>query len=78
MLPLVTGHVRDYTKGPYEDYYQSRSGLFGFLKGGPGAEEKELVVGIEVGDEAKAYKLEALHSASQVRDSVGDTESYKK
>ena len=72
VLTPATGHVRDYSKDPYEDYYESRSGLFGFLKGGPGAEDKELVIGIEVGGTAKAYKLKDLRSAGEIKDSLGN------
>jgi hypothetical protein len=74
VLSPATGHVRDYSKDPYERYYASRSGLFGFLKGGPGAEEKELVVDIEVGNTAKAYKLLELRSAGLIKDKVDATE----
>ena len=74
VLTPATGHVRDYSKDPYADYYESRSGLFGFLKGGPGAEEKELVIGIEIGNTAKAYKLQELRSVSRIKDKVGATE----
>jgi len=73
-LSPATGHVRDYSKDPYESYYESRSGLFGFLKGGPGAEEKELVVGISIGNTAKAYKLQDLHTSGQIKDNVDSTE----
>ena len=74
VLTPSTGYVRDYSKDPYEDYYESRSALFGFLKPGPGAEEKELVVGIEVGNTAKAYKLLELRSVGLIKDKVGVTE----
>jgi hypothetical protein len=74
VLTPATGHVRDYSRDPYEDYYKSRSGLFGFLKGGPGAEDKELVVGINVGNIAKAYKLEEIKSAGQIKDKIDKTE----
>jgi len=74
VLTPATGHVRDYSRDPYEDYYKSRSGLFGFLKGGPGAEDKELVVGINVGNIAKAYKLEEIQSAGQLKDKIDKTE----
>lgn len=67
-LSPATGHVRDYSKDPYEDYYKSRSGLFGFLKGGPGAEEKELVVGVTIDDAVKAYRLRDIRSAGEVMD----------
>ena len=74
VLTPATGHVRDYSKDPYADYYESRSGLFGFLKGGPGAEDKELVVGINVGNIAKAYELEEIKSAGQIKDKIDKTE----
>jgi hypothetical protein len=74
VLTPATGHVRDYSRDPYEDYYKSRSGLFGFLKGGPGAEDKELVVGINVGNIAKAYKLEEIQSAGQIKDKIDKAE----
>ncbi len=74
VLTPATGHVRDYSKDPYESYYESRSGLFGFLKGGPGADEKELVVGIELGNTAKAYKLQNLRSSGLIKDKVDATE----
>ena len=73
-LTPATGHVRDYSRDPYEDYYESRSGLFGFLKGGPGAEEKELVVGVEINNITKAYKLDELRSSSPVHDKIGTSE----
>ncbi len=74
VLTPATGHVRDYSKDPYEGYYESRSGLFGFLKGGPGAEDKELVVGVTISNTARAYKLHELRSAGQIKDKVGTTE----
>lgn len=74
VLTPATGHVRDYSKDPYASYYESRSGLFGFLNGGPGAEEKELVVGVNIGSTVKAYKLQELRSSGQIIDKVGTTE----
>ncbi len=74
VLTPDTGYVRDYSEDPYEGYYESRSGLFGFLKGGPGAEDKELVVGVSVGNTTKAYKLEELRSSGQIKDKVDSTE----
>ena len=74
VLTPATGHARDYSKDPYEDYYASRSGLFGFLKGGPGAEDKELVVGVEINGGSKAYKLEVLRNSGELTDTIGNTE----
>ena len=72
-LTPATGHVRDYSKDPYEDYYASRSGLFGFLKGGPGAEEKELVVGVSIGAAARAYRLKDVRTAGEIDDELAGT-----
>lgn len=36
VLSLETGHIRDYSNDPYEEYYESKKGLFSFLKPGPG------------------------------------------
>jgi len=44
------------------------------FKGVPGAEDKELVVGINVGNIAKAYKLEEIQSAGQIKDKIDKTE----
>lgn len=72
VLTAATGYVRDYSKDPYESYYKSRSGIFGFLKGGPGADDKELVVGVRIGDTARAYKLSDLRDSGKVVDTVED------
>lgn len=74
VLTPATGHVRDYSKDPYESYYKSRSGLFGFLKGGPGAEDKELVIGLQVGETTKAYKLKDLKTDGKIKDHIGELE----
>lgn len=70
VLTPATGYVRDYSKDPYESYYKSRSGLFGFLKGGPGAEDKEIIVGVVVNETAKAYKLSDLKSSETIKDAI--------
>jgi hypothetical protein len=70
VLSLKTGHVRDYSKDPYADYYQSRKGLFSFLKPGPGAKEKELVIGVELEGKANAYRGRSI---SLVYDKETDT-----
>lgn len=73
LLSLETGHVRDYSKDPYESYYRSRSGLLGFFKNlvtdFPG---KEVVAGVTVNGEAKAYPLEKLRKSDQIKDRLGD------
>ena len=68
VLSLKTGYVRDYSTDPYEDYYQSKRGLFSFLKPGPGAEEKELVIGVELDGKANAYRLDMLREKQKITD----------
>lgn len=68
VLSLETGHVRDYDKDPYEDYYRSRRGLFSRFAPGPGEEEKELVAGVEWNGRTKAYPVAELRRRGEVRD----------
>ncbi|PNU21509.1 hypothetical protein C2E25_01200 [Geothermobacter hydrogeniphilus] len=71
VLTTATGYDRDYSRDPYEDYYRRRSGLFGFLRAGPGEEDKELVVGIEKKGVSRAYPLSVVRQRGQLEDSVG-------
>lgn len=68
VLSLDTGYRRDYSRDPYADYYQSRRGLFGLFKGGPGEEEKALVVGIEQGPLTAAYPLKLLRERRRIEE----------
>ena len=70
VLSIKTGHKRDYSNDPYADYYQSRRGLFSFLKPGPGAKEKELIIGVELEGVANAYRLEMLRGKQEIRDEI--------
>jgi hypothetical protein len=72
VLSLNTGYTRDYSKDPYADYYKTKKGFFSFLKPGPGAEEKELVIGVEIAGRAKAYLLETLRAKKEIRDEIED------
>ncbi len=69
-----TGHRRDYSEDPYADYYQSRRSLFSRFFGGPGEEDKELVVGVEGEGFKKAYPLKLLRDKKKISDKVGDVE----
>lgn len=60
VLTTETGYSRDYSRDPYASYYESRSGFLSFFKPGPGEEEKELVVGIELGESRFAFGMNAL------------------
>ncbi len=73
VLSLETGHVRDYSRDPYESYYRSRSGLFGFFRelvsDFPG---KEVVAGVLSDGVAKAYPLEEMRKGEPHTDRLGD------
>jgi len=69
VLSLDTGHERDYSRDPYADYYESRRGLFGFFRGlFAGHEGKELVAGVKVDGQSKAYSLEKLRQSGKTTD----------
>jgi hypothetical protein len=71
VLSLETGYERDYSRDPYEEYYESKKGIFSFFKPGPGEEEKQLVVGITINDAAKAYSVDYLREKGRLRDQLG-------
>ena len=74
VLSRDTGYDRDYSEDPYRSYYESSRGLFSFFRPGPDEEAKELVVGVTVNGQAKAYPLELLREKKQLADRVGGEE----
>jgi hypothetical protein len=74
VLTTDTGHRRDYTKDPYEDYYRSKRGMFSVFRGGPGEKAKELVVGVELDGVARAYPVSHVRNSGHIRDRVGTTD----
>ena len=72
VLSIKTGYSRDYSNDPYAEYYQSRRGLFSFLKPGPGAKEKELIIGVESDGKENAYSLEMLRENQEITDEISD------
>lgn len=70
VLSIKTGYSRNYSSDPYAEYYQSRKGLFSFLKPGTGAREKELIIGVESDGKAKAYRLEILRDEKEITDEI--------
>lgn len=69
VLSFETGHKRNYSRDPYEDYYKERRGWFrSFFKPGPNEMEKEIVAGIEISGTSKAYPVETLRSLKKVVD----------
>jgi hypothetical protein len=72
VLSTDTGHSRDYSLDPYRDYFRSPFAFLGFRGKSPGLAEKELVLGVEINGQKKAYPL-ALHNSTQrpINDIVG-------
>jgi hypothetical protein len=70
VLSLQTGFLRDYNRDPYEEYYESKKGLFSFLRPGPGAKEKELIIGVEIDGTAHAYRLAMLRDRHEIQDKI--------
>ena len=70
VLSLATGYLRDYNNDPYEEYYESKKGLFSFLRPGPGAKEKELVIGVEMDGKARAYRLAMVRDRKEISDTI--------
>ena len=68
VLSFATGYQRNYEFDPYLDYYQQQSGFFSFFKPGPNEREKELVVGIVIDGQARAYPFESLKKSGQIQD----------
>ena len=65
-----TGYQRDYSRDPYESYYESRRGFFSVFKSAPGGEEKALVVGLELDGAVKAYPLKLLRQKKTLSDTL--------
>jgi hypothetical protein len=70
VLSLETGHKRDYTIDPYENYYKQKKGFFSFFKPGPGEEEKQLVVGVVINGVAKGYPIKVLREKKVIKDKL--------
>lgn len=74
VLSFDTGYSRNYASDPYRDYYQQQSGFWSFFKLGPGEKEKELVVGIVLDGQAKAYPLRSIKRAGNLKDTLAGIE----
>lgn len=73
VLSKETGFDRNYSRDPYEKYYQSKRGLFGFLRPGPADDDKRMVAGVKLNGETKAYPLDLLREKTTVRDRLNNT-----
>ena len=76
VLSTDTGYSRNYEENPYENYFDSPLAFLGFKgKRDKRLPEKELVLGVEVKEEKKAYPFRALKKADSP---VSDTLSGQK
>ena len=72
VLSTETGHSRDYTRDSYASYFKSPNTFFGIGGSSMGVPDKELVVGIKIGDEARAYPYKTLLAApGPIEETVG-------
>lgn len=71
VLSRDTGYRRDYSEDPYDDYYARRgAGIWRLFKPGLNEEEKELVAGLEVNGQARAWPMKALREKGTLTDTV--------
>ncbi|MBI4006775.1 MAG: DUF3179 domain-containing protein [Gammaproteobacteria bacterium] len=77
VLSRNTGYVRDYTRDPYEEYKRSPAAMFPVSFRAQGYHPKEPVIGIILGDQAKAYPVSELSRTSGlIEDNVGENKLY--
>ena len=74
VLSLETGYNRNYEFDPYLDYYQQQRGFRSFFKLGPGEKDKELVVGVVIDGQAKAYPMRSIKNSGNLKDKLAGTE----
>jgi len=60
VLSLKTGYTRDYSRDPYADYAKTRKLMFPVKTQDSRLAPKDWVVGLILGDKARAYSLKAL------------------
>ncbi|MCI0538229.1 MAG: DUF3179 domain-containing protein, partial [Verrucomicrobiales bacterium] len=74
VLSTDTGFPRNYTENPYENYAQSPDTAFPVPRYRTELPKKSWVVGVLVGQEAKAYPLDKLSQRAAVLDKIGNLE----
>jgi hypothetical protein len=73
VLSLDTDYERDYSRDPYQSYYDSRGGgFFSFFSPDPGEEAKALVVGVVLEGTSKAYPLDLIRKKKALTDTLDD------
>lgn len=75
VLSLDTGYDRNYAADPYADYYKSRRILFGFARNIlQGHDAKELIAGVRLAENSKAYPIDDLRKHGTITDRLGGLE----
>lgn len=75
VLSLDTGYDRNYAADPYADYYKSRRILFGFARSIlQGHDAKELIAGVRIAENSKAYPMADLRKHGTITDRLGGLE----
>ena len=66
VLSTETGHFRDYSRDPYAGYESSEATIFPVAFNKAHLHPKELVIGLELADSAKAYPFVELSKSNGV------------
>ncbi|MFH1783299.1 MAG: DUF3179 domain-containing protein [bacterium] len=70
VLSRDTGFLRDYTSDPYADYIQNSRVIFPLPREDKRLQAKEFIIGVTVGEDVKAYPLEALRNSGGLIEDV--------
>lgn len=73
VLSRETGHTRNYTATPYEGYEDNEGLYFPVSNVDDRLPNKEWVVGVALGNNAKAWRLSDVEAAGEITDVVGET-----
>lgn len=73
VLNTRTGFNRNYRRLPYQGYEDSPRTMFPYQQNRRDLEPKDWVVGVRLGETAKAYPLEEIPANRRVDDRIGDT-----
>jgi hypothetical protein len=71
VLDIDTGFNRDYSRGPYEDYFKSKDTMFPVWLTRDDLPAKEVVFALVVNGRPKAYSLETLKKEGITHDRLG-------
>ncbi len=73
VLSRKTGATRDYTHNPYGDYETTHAILFPLSVKDDRMASKEKIVGLEIGGEMKAYRVQEIKQHKQINDTLHQT-----